>query len=148
MAEQEQNQVVNRWRGATIELEQPPNDNGKTGNRRSPYGEAAIKLEQLQNDIGKIDKGISDVNNELKAPGITDQVKNFLKAHHRAYFTQRSNKISDTSEVFNLHNPPVPPGPNGGRKNRSKTKRNNKRIKIIRNKYNKRTKNRRYKSKK
>ena len=145
MAEQEQNQVVNRWRGATIELEQPPNDNGKTGNRRSPYGEAAIKLEQLQNDIGKIDKGISDVNNKLKAPGITDQVKNFLKAHHRAYFTQRSNKISDTSEVFNLHNPP---GPNGGRKNRSKTKRNNKRIKIIRNKYNKRTKNRRYKSKK
>ena len=145
MAEQEQNQVVNRWRGATIELEQPPNDNGKTVNIRSPYGEAAIKLEQLQNDIGKIDKGISDVNNELKAPGITDQVKNFLKAHHRAYFTQRSNKISDTSEVFNLHNPP---GPNGGRKNRSKTKRNNKRIKTIRNNYNNRTKNRRYKSKK
>jgi hypothetical protein len=125
MNEKGQNKVVNPWRGAAIELEQLQNDIGKTGNRRSPYGEAAIKLEQLQNDIGKIDKGISDVNNKLKAPGITDQVKNFLKAHHRAYFTQRSNKLSDTSEVFNLHNPP---GPNGGRKNRLKTKRNNKRI--------------------
>lgn len=47
MSEQEQNQVVNQWKGATIELKQPPNDNGKTDNRRSPYADAAIKLEQL-----------------------------------------------------------------------------------------------------
>lgn len=113
------------------------------------WGQAAIKLEQLQNDVGKIDKGISDVNNKLNAPGITDQNKNFLKAHLRAYFTQRSNKLSDTSEVFNLHNPPVPPGPNGGRKNRSKTKRNNKINKSRRNKRTRRNKlTKRNKSKK
>lgn len=109
------------------------------------WGQAAIKLEKLQNDVGKIDKGISDVNNKLNAPGITDQIKNFLKAHLRAYDSQRADKLSNTSEVFGLHNPPVPPGPNGGRKNRSKTKRNNKINKSRRNKRTRRNKSKKYK---
>jgi|688.fasta_scaffold1413758_2 hypothetical protein len=108
----------------------------------------AGELKQLQNYVAILDAEYENMLKSLTDHNISIAQRKFTNLHLRMNRQRKSDFLSGVSKVFNLDNPPVPPDPNGGRKNRSKTKRNNKRIKIIRNKYNKRTKNRRYKSKK
>ena len=95
-------------------------------------------LKQIQDRVAIFDAIINELLKEIDDPNKTEQAKRFAQLHLRLNRDRKSEYLKSISPML----------ADGGRKNRSKTKRNNKRIKIIRNKYNKRTKNRRYKSKK
>ena len=111
------------------------------------WGQATKGLKDMQNRVPILDAAYDELLKEIADPNKSEQAKRFAQLHLRLNREEKDKLLRDTSQMLGLRPPPPPTGI-GGRKNRSKTKRNNKRIKSIRNKYNKRTKNRRYKSKK
>ena len=114
------------------------------------WGYALDRYIDKQNNLANSRKRSEEIKESMNDPKISREGLNFKIYHLNKEEKNRNAILDGVAPILGLHPPPPPPPPpvSGGRKNRSKTKRNNKRIKRIRNKYNKRTKNRRYKSKK